>query len=256
MQSPRFPAVLIVFLSEQGRHSSCEGKTSPWFGEKSSATLVNCLQPEWANEYVFGSDIQELLLHLWQWKKSRGKLDEMVQASSLFWQQWQRTLDSVLSWWSEPAELLDTLILNFTLQSALLKYSTFSRPIFNFALSCHTLLILSNYIKDITLASTWNRHHWLTFKLFSRRRKNIRAKAKNANKTSRIINPLFDGLARNTGQHLTRCSHFFHPQVAKYWPYYALNHRVRYIYIYILFHCAPRVLGLNQLNRAGVTTTR
>ena len=31
------------FLREQGKHSSRAGKTSPWFCEKSSATLVNCL---------------------------------------------------------------------------------------------------------------------------------------------------------------------------------------------------------------------
>ena len=56
-------------------------------------------------EYVFGSDIQELLFHFWQWKKS---LLEVVTKNS--------------------AELLETLLIIWHfMQSTLLKCSTFCR---------------------------------------------------------------------------------------------------------------------------------
>ena len=70
-------------------------------------------------------------------------------------------------------------------------------------------------------------------------------------KTSRIINPLFDGLAHNTGQHFTRCSHFSLPLRGseKYicnseniGLYYALNHRMRYctlLYRTVPYHIVP-----------------
>ena len=81
---------------------------------------------------------------------------EMVQASSLFSQQWQRTLDCVLSWWSEPAELLETLL--FYISHSQRYLSILRSPArFSISLSVATLC----WFYPITLKTL----HWLPLEI-------------------------------------------------------------------------------------------